>query len=94
MHTAQALQTSATGSVFFNVWDDNCLVAADQNVRYPALAVDQETNLTADFDGKLANGLAEFWRDDKGGCSSPTIEIVQAADLAGLQSTYLSVDLD
>ena len=92
--TAEAFQTPPAGSIFLKIRDHDRLVVADHYMGYPALAVDQETDLTADFKREPANGLGEFRRDDKGRRGSATVEIVQAADLVCLQSARLSVNLD
>ena len=94
VHTAEPFQTRSTGSIFLKIRDHNRLVVADHYMGYPALTVDQEPDLTADFKRKLANGLGEFWRDDKSRCGSATVQVVQAADLVCLQSACLSVNLD
>jgi hypothetical protein len=60
----------------------------------PTLAVNQETNLAADFKRELGNCLDELGRDNKGWRGSTTVEIVQAADLVCLQPACLSVNLD
>ena len=94
MHTAQPFQTRPTGSIFFKIRDHDRLVVANHYMGYPALAVDQQPDLTVDFKRELANGFGEFWRDDKTRCGSATVEVVQAADLVCLQSARLSVNLD
>jgi hypothetical protein len=94
VHTAEAFQPSPTRSIFFEIGDDNRLVIANHDMGYPASTIDQQTDLTADFMRELGNGLGKFWRDDKSRWGSPTIEIVQAADLVCLQSACLSVYLN
>jgi hypothetical protein len=61
---------------------------------YPALAVNQETNLAANFRRELGNSLGELRRDDEGRFGSSAVEIVQAADLVCLESACLSVDFN
>lgn len=94
VHTAEAFQTPPAGSIFLKIRDHDRLVVADHYMGYPALAVDQETDLAVDFKREPANGLGEFRRDDKGRRGPATVEIVQAADLVCLQSARLSVNLD
>ena len=69
-------------------------MVADHHMGYPTLAVDQKTNLATDLKRELGDRLGELRRDDKGWWGSPTVEIVQAADLVCLESTCLSVNLD
>jgi hypothetical protein len=76
VNTAEAFQAPPTGSVFFDVRNDDLLVIANHDMGYPALAVNQETNLAADFRRKLGNSLGELRRDDKGRFGSPAVEIV------------------
>ncbi len=94
VHTAEAFQPSPAGSIFLKIGNDDALMVADHDMCYPALTVDQEADLTADFKGELANGLGKFRRDNRSRWASPTVEIVQAADLACLQSTCLSIKLN
>jgi len=94
VHTAEAFQPSPAGSIFLKIGNDDPLMAANHDMCYPALTVDQEADLTADFKGELANGLGKFWRDNRSRWGSPTVELVQTADLVCLQSTCLSVYLD
>jgi len=94
VHTAEAFQAPPARSIFLKIRDHDRLVVANHYMGYPALAVDQETDLTADFKRELANGLGEFWRDDKGRCGSATVQIVEAAELVCLQSARLSINLD
>jgi hypothetical protein len=61
VHTPEALQTSSTRSIFFDVRDDNLLVVADHDMGNPTLAVNQKTNLAADFKRELRDGLGELW---------------------------------
>ena len=65
VHTAEAFQPSPAGSIFLKIGDDDPLMVADHDMCYPALTVDQETDLTADFKRELGNGLGEFWRDNR-----------------------------
>ena len=67
---------------------------ANQDMSNPTSAVNQETDLTADFIRELCNSLGNFWRDDKSRRGFSTVEIIEAANLACLQSACLSVDLD
>ena len=94
VHTAEAFQPSPAGSIFLKIGNDDPLMVANHDMCYPALTVDQEADLTADFKGELANGLGKFRRDNRSRWASPTVEIVQAADLACLQSACLSIKLD
>jgi hypothetical protein len=94
VNTPKTFQAPATGTVFFDVRYDDLLVIANHDMGYPALAVDQKTNLATDFRRELGDGLGEFWRDNKGRFGSPAVEIVQAADLVCLESACLSVNLD
>ena len=94
VHAPEAFQSPPAGSELLNVGYDNLLVAADQDMGYPASTVDQKADLTADFIRKLGNGLAKFWRDDKSRCGLPTVEIAQAADLVCFESACLSIDLN
>ena len=94
VHTAEAFQTPPAGSIFLKIRDHDRLVVADYYMSYPALAVDQEADLAADFKRDAANGLGEFRRDDKRRRASATVEIVQAADLVCLESACLSINLD
>ena len=94
VYAAETFQASRTRSIFLEIGDHDRLVVADDYMGYPALAVDQEPDLTADFIRELANGLGEFRRDDKSRCGSATVEVLQAADLVCLQSAHLSVNLD
>ena len=93
VHAPEAFQTPSARPVFFDVGDNNLLVVANHDMGNPTLAVNQETNLAADFKRKLGKRLAELWRNNKGGRGSATVEIVQAADLVCLESTCLSVNL-
>jgi len=94
VNTPKAFQASPTRSIFLNVRYDDRLVIADHDMGYPALSVNQEADLTADFKREFGNGLGELWRDDKGRWGFPAVEIVQAANLARLQPTCLSIKLD
>ena len=94
MHTAEALQAPSTRAIFFNVRDLDRLVVANYYMRCPALAVNQETDLTADFKREPGNCLGKLWRDNKGRCGSATGEIIQVADLVCLQSARMSINLD
>jgi hypothetical protein len=60
MYTPEALQTPPARSVFLDVRDDNFPVIADHDMGDPTLAVDQKTNLAADFKRKQGNCLAEL----------------------------------
>jgi hypothetical protein len=51
-------------------------MVANHDMGYPASAVDQEADLTADLIRELGDGLAKFWRNDKSRWGSATIEIV------------------
>ncbi len=76
MHTAEASQAPPARSILFDVRDDNRLMIANHDVGYPASAVDQEADLTADLIRQLGDGLAKFWRNDKGRWGSAAVEIV------------------
>ena len=73
MHTAESFQACSAGSIFLKVRDHDRLMVADDYMGGPALAIDQETDLTVDFRRKLADRLGEFRRDDKGWCGSATV---------------------
>ena len=73
MHTAKTFQARPAGSIFLQVRDHDCLMVADHYMGCPAEAVDQETDLTADFKRELSDGLCEFRRDNKGWCGSATV---------------------
>jgi len=64
VHTAKAFESPPAGSIFLKVRDHNGLVVANDDMGYPALAVDQDTELTAGLKRKLAEGLRKFWGDD------------------------------
>ncbi|OEU49602.1 MAG: hypothetical protein BA872_07990 [Desulfobacterales bacterium C00003060] len=94
VHTTKASKTFPAGSVFLKIRDHDRLVVANYYMRYPALAVDKDTDLTADLKGDPANGLGEVRRNNKGRGCSATVEIVQPADLVCLEPARLSINLD
>ncbi|HID29980.1 MAG TPA: hypothetical protein EYP19_08245 [Desulfobacterales bacterium] len=73
VHTAKSFQACPAGSILLKVRDHDRLMVADHYMGCPALAVDQETDLTADFRRELTDGLCEFCRNDKGWCGSATV---------------------
>lgn len=84
VHTAETFQAPSTRAIFLKIREHDRLVAADYYMGYPALAVDQETDLAADFKREPGNCLGEFRRDNKGRCGSPAVEVIQAADVVCL----------
>jgi len=94
VHTAEAFQAPSTRAIFLKVRDHDRLVVANYYMRYPPLAVNQETDLAANLKRKPGNCLGKLWRDNKGRCDSAAVEIIQAADLACLQSARMSINLD
>ena len=60
----------------------------------PSPAVDEQTDLASNFKRKLADGLGKFRRDQKGWRGSAAVQVVQATDLACLQSASLSLNLN
>lgn len=61
---------------------------------YSAPAIDQKSDLTADFRRDLGDRLGKFRRDDESRRGFPSVEVIQAANLICLQSACLSVNLD
>ena len=94
MDTTKTFQTPPARPIFLQIRDDNTLMVSHHDIGGPALAVDQHPDLTADFKRESANGLGEFRRDDASRWGSSTIQIAQAANLVGLQSTRVSLDFD
>jgi len=60
----------------------------------PPLAINEKANLSANFKRKLADGLGKFRGNNKGRWGSATVKIFQAANLVGLQSARLSMNLN
>jgi hypothetical protein len=94
VNAAEAPKTSPTRSIFFKIWDHNSLVIAHDHMGGPPLAINEKTNLAANFKRKLADSLGKFRGNNKGRWGSATVEILQATDLVCLQSACLSMNLD
>jgi len=60
----------------------------------PPPAINEKTNLAANFKRKLADGLGKFRGNNKGRLGSTAVKIFQAANLVCLQSARLSMNLD
>ena len=60
VHTAEPFQPCPAGSIFLKIRDHDRLMVADHYMSCPALPVDQETDLTADFRRELSDGRCEF----------------------------------
>jgi len=64
VHTSKPLQASFSIAVLFQIGDDNLLVVANDDKGCPAPAVNQDTDLAADFKRELTNGFGKIRRYD------------------------------
>jgi len=66
MDTAKPFKATPAGAIFFEIRDYNLLVITHNDMGYPALTVDQDTDLTPNLKRKQADSLNQFWRSNVG----------------------------
>ena len=91
MHAAQSAQSTGCQPVFTDVRNDDLPVVSDDYPDDLSAAVDQQSNLAADFTRQTADVLGEFERDDVFGRNASAVKFFESAQLVGFQPAGITI---